>query len=132
MGRLPAAPTRPLDTDGTGLHGPPAPQAAGHGSTPHYTGRRIDVENMAKAILRIIYDYGPKVRTSQIYKALEAGRYFTLQEHHLEETRYGGRPAYQHAVRSYLSNIVQEGLADRLERGVYEITQSGRKVIENV
>ncbi len=31
-----AAPTRPLDTDGTGLHGPSAPQAACHGSTPHW------------------------------------------------------------------------------------------------
>ena len=32
----PAAPTRPLDTDVTCLPGPSAPQAACHGSTPHY------------------------------------------------------------------------------------------------
>ena len=32
----PAAPTRPLDTDVTCLHGPPAPQAACHGLTPHW------------------------------------------------------------------------------------------------
>ncbi len=31
-----AAPTRPLDTDVTCLHGPSAPQAACHGSTPHW------------------------------------------------------------------------------------------------
>ena len=30
------APTRPLNTDVTGLHGPSAPQAACHGATPYY------------------------------------------------------------------------------------------------
>lgn len=89
------------------------------------------MDNFATAILKIIYDNGPKIMTSQIYKVLEGANYYRLQEHHLEKTIYGGRLAYQHQVRSYLSNMVQDGLAERLERGVYGITELGKKAIEN-
>jgi len=82
------------------------------------------------AILKIIRDHGPEVKTSQIYQALEGGDYLELKAHQLKETIYGGRPAYQHEVRSYLSNMVQEGFADRIERGVYRITGLGIKELE--
>jgi len=81
-----------------------------------------NMENLGTAILQIIKDHGAQASNSQIYTALEGGNYFKLQERHLRATIYGGRPAYQHEVRSYLSNLVQEGLITRLSRGVYEIT----------
>jgi restriction endonuclease Mrr len=87
------------------------------------------MESIETAILRIIFDHRSQVSTSQIYKALEAGGYFKLQEHHLTETIYGGRPAYQHEVRSYLSNMVQKGLVERLAWGVYGITELGKRKI---
>jgi restriction endonuclease Mrr len=95
------------------------------------TKKGINMDKLATAILKIIYDNGPKVMTSQIYNAIEKGDYYRLQDHHLEKTVYGGRPAYQHEVRSYLSNMVKDGLAERLVRGVYGITESGKKAIGN-
>lgn len=87
------------------------------------------MKNLETALLRIINDRGTQACNSQIYKALEGGNYFKLQKHHLRETIYGGRPAYQHEVRSYLSNLVQEGRIRRLSRGEYEITESGKSNI---
>jgi len=40
-----------------------------------------------------------------------------LTDEHWAETRHGGRPAYQHAVRSYVSNMARAGDLQRLSRG---------------
>ena len=87
------------------------------------------MESIGIAILRIIHSRGSEASTTQIYASLERGDFFELQKHHWQETIYGGRPAYQHEVRSYLSNMVQSGEIVRLSRGVYAITEKGEKQI---
>jgi len=66
------------------------------------------------------------ISTAEIYKAIEGGQFYSLTLEQLRETKYGGRPAYQHEVRSYLSNLVQSGDIQRISRGNYRITQKGR------
>jgi len=87
------------------------------------------MENMETALLRIINNRGLQVSNSQIYKALEDGNYFKLQDQHLRATIYGGRPAYRHEVRSYLANLRKKGLIKRVSRGECEITESGKNNI---
>lgn len=76
-------------------------------------------------ILRIIAERGGKATTEQIYEDLEAGKFVQLDESQLKVTRYGGRPAYQHEVRSFLSNLAQAGKLTRIVRGRYGLTEKG-------
>jgi len=48
-----------------------------------------------------------------------------LSSEHWKTTKYGGRPAYQHTVRSYISNMCQSGLLLRISRGCYKVIQYG-------
>jgi hypothetical protein len=80
------------------------------------------------AILICIRDIGNEAMLQQIYRTI--GKYIELGPEHLKETPYGGRPAYQHAVRSYISNLCDSGYLLRLDRGVYSITEKGKKRID--
>ena len=60
---------------------------------------------------------------------LESGAFVGLGPENLRKTNYGGRPAYQHQVRSHLTNLTQSGDLKKLDRGVYSITAAGRKRI---
>ncbi len=46
-----------------------------------------------------------------------------LTERHLRITKWGERPAYQHLVRSYISNMCDSGLLHRTSRGRYKVTR---------
>jgi DNA-binding PadR family transcriptional regulator len=39
----------------------------------------------------------------------------------------GNRPKYQQVVRSYISDLIEQGLVERLARGHYLITDAGKK-----
>jgi repressor of nif and glnA expression len=82
------------------------------------------------AILRIIESKGGRADTQDIYKELERGSFITLSENDWRETAYGGRPAYQHQVRSHLSNLTQAGNLRRVARGTYALTEKGLKRIK--
>ncbi|MDL1971348.1 MAG: winged helix-turn-helix domain-containing protein [Candidatus Desulfofervidaceae bacterium] len=81
------------------------------------------------AILRIVKYRGGYANTQEIYKELESGRFKTLSKKDLIKTNYGGRPAYQHQVRSHLSNLTQAGDLKRIARGTYALTEKGLKRI---
>ena len=77
--------------------------------------------NLKAAIMKIIRfrsKKGKATTTGQIYYALKKEMYGPLLDHQIEEDQ-NGRPAYQHIVRSYLSNWVKEGLLERPKRGSY-------------
>jgi len=76
------------------------------------------------AILEILYHLGGKGCLQEIYGVLEER--YPLDEHALRATVYGGRPAYQHQVRSHISNLCQKGQLVRVERGCYSLTEGGR------
>lgn len=83
--------------------------------------------NLEAAILKIINSKKEKATTREIYSALEKGKYYTLRDNQLAETIYEGRPAYQHEVRSYLSNLCQKGLLKWISRGYYALeAESGK------
>ncbi len=77
------------------------------------------------AILEIINGLGGDGCLQEIYAKLE--EFYPLSDHALRETIYGGRPGYQHEVRSFISNLCKKGDLVRLERGCYSLTEKGRK-----
>lgn len=81
------------------------------------------------AILKTVRSIGGKASLQQIYDILEKGNFIRLSNYDLRETQWNGRPAYQHQVRSHISNLVQAGELSRISRGVYTITENGRKRI---
>jgi len=83
------------------------------------------------AILRIIKAKGGQATTQEIYSELESGKFLTLTADDLRVTIYGGRPAYQHQVRSHLSNLRQSGDLKWVSRGKYSLTKKGRRRIQD-
>lgn len=90
------------------------------------------MDNWEVALMKIISFLGGRADTQSIYVELEEGTFITLDEEHLRETEYGGRPAYQHSTRSYLSNLTKAGYLQRESRGTYVLTESGAKRIERI
>ena len=82
------------------------------------------------AILKSIESEGGSANTKHIYNSFESGEFIELSEEHLRATRWEGRLAYQHQVRSHLSNLVQAGDLRRIGRGVYQLTEQGRHRID--
>lgn len=56
-----------------------------------------------------------------IYKGIRNRK--DLTKRHLRVTKWGERPAYQHLVRSYISNMCQSGCIHGTSRGHYKITK---------
>ena len=70
-----------------------------------------------------------------IYKVVEdGGSDGTLFNPRLLEVepRWGERQRFQHTIRSTLSNLVKESLAEPTGRGIYRLTVEGRKLAKNV
>ena len=80
-------------------------------------------------VLRGIESRSGSANTQEIYSELEGGRFIKLSDKDLRKTEYGNRPAYQHQVRSHLSNLVDTGDLKRLSRGIYLLTAKGRRRI---
>jgi hypothetical protein len=74
------------------------------------------------------------VATTDIYQALENGAFRELTERDLRKPpEWGGLPAYQYLVLAYLSKLTR-GKApdlDRVSRGVYRITDKGKRRIKH-
>jgi len=79
------------------------------------------------AIYQSIESLGREACLQEIYNRLSDFIDFT--ERHLRMTKWGERPAYQHIVRSYISNMCQSGLLCRTSRGCYTIIEY--KINEN-
>lgn len=90
------------------------------------------MDNWEVALMKIIRFLGGRTDTQSIYGELEEGTFITLTEEHLQKTVYGGRPSYQHATRSYLSNLTKAGYLQRESRGTYVLTKFGAKRIEKI
>jgi hypothetical protein len=88
------------------------------------------VDNWEVALMKIIRSLGGRTDTQSIYGELEEGTFITLAKEHLQKTVYGGRPAYQHSTRSYLSNLTKAGYLQRESRATYVLTKSEAKRIE--
>jgi hypothetical protein len=80
-------------------------------------------------ILRIVASLAGTAGLQQIYRFLENGTFMTLTKEHLRKTQWQGRPAYQHQVRSHVSNMLQAGDLKKISKGVYTITDKGRQRI---
>jgi hypothetical protein len=74
------------------------------------------------------------VTTTDIYEALEKGTFKELTEQNLRKPpEWGGKPAYQYIVRTYLSKLARAKNPDldRVSRGVYRITEKGKGRIKH-
>lgn len=79
------------------------------------------------AVLKSIEHRGGKASNKQIYLDMESGKFIAMQKDHLMMTKHGGRPAYQHQVRSHLANLVEAGDLVRPSRGSYKLAAQGRE-----
>lgn len=79
------------------------------------------------AVLKSIEHRGGKASNQQIYLDMESGKFIVMQSDHLRITKHGGRPAYQHQVRSHLANLVETGDLVRPSRGSYKLTAKGQE-----
>ena len=77
------------------------------------------------AILETVNAHGGDAYLADIYSTLEEK--FPLTESDLKRTIYSGRPAYQHQVRSHISNLCQKGFLLKLRRGCYSLTFHGKE-----
>jgi hypothetical protein len=80
------------------------------------------------AILMGVKDIGKEAMLQQIYRKI--GNYIELSPKHIEGIQYGGRPVFQHEIRSFISNLCESGCLIRLDRGLYSITEKCEKRIE--
>jgi predicted RNase H-like HicB family nuclease len=87
------------------------------------------MKEWSEAILEAINSLGHDASLKDIYAVLE--QQFPLSEQNLQHTRYGGRPAYQHEVRSFMSNLLETGELQRTGRGKYRLTPQGRARLES-
>ncbi|MFC1614896.1 winged helix-turn-helix domain-containing protein [Gemmatimonadota bacterium] len=79
------------------------------------------------ALLKCVAGLGNEAHLQHIYR--EINNYYNLTTIQKRKTLWGGRPAYQHQVRSHLSNLCQSKDLTRISRACYSITEKGRKRI---
>ena len=70
-------------------------------------------------IVEALEALGGRAELSEIYRWLESHGQLTSQD--LQETRYGGRPNFQHIIRSTVSRMVAAHLVVRVGRGEYRL-----------
>ena len=79
------------------------------------------------AILKSINSLGGEAQLQKIYEKLPD--FIKLTEEDLRETKWGGRPAYQHQVRSHITNLCQVDELVKVSRGCYSLTEKGLRRI---
>jgi len=79
------------------------------------------------AILKSFHQCGGHSNLRRIYNTV--GSFIRLTSDHLRDTRFGGRAAYEHIVRSYVSNLCEAGYLDRTNHGEYSLTIAGKAKI---
>lgn len=88
------------------------------------------MNNWEVIVLTGFHSLGGEADLRQLYGYLENS--VPLRPHHLQVTKYGGRPAYQHQVRSHVINLYQTCDLQRTARGRYALTKKGRSRLQQV
>ena len=90
----------------------------------------------ATVILDVYRSFGSPVENADVYGQFGVageGKKVTLPSSYFrEEARYGGRYAYVHWVRAYISGLREEGHLERVGRGVYDITPEGVESLKDI
>ena len=76
------------------------------------------------AILRAFAETRDGASLQDVYRRLPS--LIELTRDHLRPTKHGGRPAFQHQVRSHVTDLRQAAQLRQLARGRYAITALGR------
>lgn len=91
------------------------------------------MNNWQVSILRIISSKGGTAELQEIYKDVESGEYLKLNEEHFKIIKkHGDRPAYQHQVRSHLSDLKDLSDIDQCSRAEYSLTSKGYKRLKDI
>jgi len=80
-----------------------------------------------EAILRCINSFKGEADLQQIYRHI--GSFIDLTQEHWKTTQWGGRSAYEHQIRSHVSNLCQAGDLIKISRGRYQLTEDGKRRI---
>ena len=92
----------------------------------YITGNNNDVWTIA--ILKSINSLGGHAHYQQLFKKLPD--FINLTDEHLKPTKWGGRPAYRHQVRSHVANLCQTGDLQWVSRGCYAVTDNEKRRIK--
>ncbi|OGO40052.1 MAG: hypothetical protein A2147_07080 [Chloroflexi bacterium RBG_16_57_8] len=83
-------------------------------------------------LLGILDDSGGTAALSNIYASIEEAMRSDqpvpqiIRVHLITvDPKYGDRPRYQHTVRGCLAAYKKQGLVERVDRGIYRLTQAG-------
>ena len=87
--------------------------------------RMAQNETWEQAILKAYLAASGCADNDKIYRTI--GDFIPLTSAHERATIYGGRPAYHHQVRSYISNLTQAGYLEKRGRGHYCLTDRGKE-----
>ena len=88
----------------------------------------VDWENK---ILLLFHELDGMTTLKKIYELIEKRQdMFPLKPKHFEPTKWGGRPAFEHQVRSHISNLRQSGDLRWIDTGKYELTERGLKRVK--
>ena len=88
-------------------------------------------------LLGILKDSGGVATLQDVYNSIEEdlaqnekdSKVINLRLLH-KNLRHGDRPIYQHTVRGCLSSYQKQGLVERIDRGIYRITETGLRRLE--
>lgn len=87
----------------------------------------MTAQNWTTATLRTIQALGGRATLQQVYERIDGFK--DLNESHLIPTKWGGRPAFQHVIRSTSSHLRKTGKLRSGARGSYELTDEGRRAL---
>lgn len=89
----------------------------------------------AAVVLDVFRSFGDQVENRYVYGEFgdtSERKKVTLPDEFFRETRYSGRPALVHWVRSYISGLRREGYILQAARAVYAITQKGEQALKDI
>ena len=90
---------------------------------------KVDWENK---ILLLFHQLGGMATLKQLYELVEKRQdMFELKPEHFRPTKWGGIPAFEHQVRSHISNLRQSENLRWIDTGRYELTEKGLKRVKS-
>jgi restriction endonuclease Mrr len=87
-------------------------------------------KNIRRLILQILVESREPIKKKEIVKKI--GELVELSPYHLELTPKKKRPRWEARVRWEISEMKREGLIKTVEKGLYIITEKGRKELEEL
>ena len=94
-----------------------------------------DLTKTATVILDVYRSFGSSVANPEVhgqFGVTKERKKVILPSDFFRETRFSGRPAYVHPIRTYISELRRGGYLEQVGRGVYVIAAKGVESLKHV